>query len=212
MIRPRGRPPMPSATSRAIDPVGITSIGARVSSPSRMTAPLPCCRSICASAVVSALSRSKPAMDAPLDLLGRTSATLRVGSDSFRAATPPVDACAALTVGEHLFDSRRHAMLPGLRRIGPATSGEAARGSGVGAPRQAAKPPETSVAVGDRYLEMLADCSPDVLGRLTLGERLMDGSVAEPADHLVAGHRVGVGGTEPGVHPLPELRQPHGIP
>ena len=26
-IRPRGRPPMPSATSRAIDPVGITSIG-----------------------------------------------------------------------------------------------------------------------------------------------------------------------------------------
>src|SRR5437660_1737695 len=46
MIRPRGRPPMPSATSSAIDPVGITSIGARVSSPRRMTAPLPCCRTL----------------------------------------------------------------------------------------------------------------------------------------------------------------------
>ena len=39
---------MPRATSRAIDPVGITSIGARTSSPRRITDPLPNCLSICA--------------------------------------------------------------------------------------------------------------------------------------------------------------------
>ena len=49
---------MPSATSSAIEPVGITSIGTRTSSPSRMTEPLPNCRSIWASAVSSAFSRS----------------------------------------------------------------------------------------------------------------------------------------------------------
>ena len=49
---------MPSATSRAIDPVGITSTGARSSEPSLMIEPLPNCLSICASAVSSALSRS----------------------------------------------------------------------------------------------------------------------------------------------------------
>ena len=49
---------MPRATSRAIDPVGITSTGTRVSSPSRMIEPLPNCRSICRSAASSALSLS----------------------------------------------------------------------------------------------------------------------------------------------------------
>src|SRR4051795_11870566 len=39
---------MPRATSSAIAPVGMTSIGGRVSSPRRITAPLPCCFSICA--------------------------------------------------------------------------------------------------------------------------------------------------------------------
>ena len=53
---------MPSATSSAIEPVGITSIGARASSPRRMTEPLPNCFSIWASATSSAFSRSAPAM------------------------------------------------------------------------------------------------------------------------------------------------------
>ena len=48
--------------SREIDPVGITSSGARVSSPSRITEPLPNCFSMLASAASSALSRSPPAM------------------------------------------------------------------------------------------------------------------------------------------------------
>src|SRR6185437_2911923 len=46
---------MPRATSRAIEPLGMISTGVRVSSPSRMTEPLPNCRSICRSAASRAL-------------------------------------------------------------------------------------------------------------------------------------------------------------
>ena len=73
---------MPSATSSAIDPVGITSMGARASSPSRMIEPLPNCRSIWASAVSRDFSRSPvlpptlslPAMDTPVGIMGFLSA------------------------------------------------------------------------------------------------------------------------------------------
>ncbi|SHV54563.1 Uncharacterised protein [Mycobacteroides abscessus subsp. abscessus] len=49
---------MPSATSSAMEPVGITEMGWRTSSPSRMTEPLPKLLSICASASSRAFSRS----------------------------------------------------------------------------------------------------------------------------------------------------------
>jgi len=55
---------MPSATSSEMDPVGITSTGARVSSPSRMIAPRPNWRSIWASAVSRDFSLSPPLMPA----------------------------------------------------------------------------------------------------------------------------------------------------
>ena len=55
---------MPSATSSAIDPVGITSTGARASSPSRMIAPLPNCCSIWVSAASRDFSLS-PFFGAP---------------------------------------------------------------------------------------------------------------------------------------------------
>src|ERR1022692_1728800 len=51
---------MPSAASSEMDPVGITSIGARVSSPSRMIAPRPNCRSIWARAASRDFSLSPP--------------------------------------------------------------------------------------------------------------------------------------------------------
>ena len=65
---------MPSAMSSEIAPVGITSTGARASSPSRMIEPLPNCRSIWARAVSRALSLSPafppglsmPAMGTPI--------------------------------------------------------------------------------------------------------------------------------------------------
>ena len=43
-----------------MDPVGMTSMGGRTSSPRRMTAPLPCCFSIWAITEDSALSFSLP--------------------------------------------------------------------------------------------------------------------------------------------------------
>src|SRR5581483_4705628 len=58
MMRPRGTPPMPSARSSAIDPVGIESTCILATSPSRMIAPLPNWRSIWASAVSRAFSLS----------------------------------------------------------------------------------------------------------------------------------------------------------
>src|SRR5713101_1970779 len=56
---------MPSAASSEMDPVGITSTGARVSSPSRMIAPLPNCRSIWASAASRDFSLSPPPLLLP---------------------------------------------------------------------------------------------------------------------------------------------------
>src|SRR5262245_47939859 len=55
-MRPRGRPPTPSAMSRAIEPEGMVSTAIRaLSSPSFMIAPLPNCFSICCKASSSAL-------------------------------------------------------------------------------------------------------------------------------------------------------------
>src|SRR5262245_36042135 len=58
-MRPFGRPPMPSATSRDMAPVGMTAISSRgPPEPSRMTEPLPNCRSICEMASSRACRRS----------------------------------------------------------------------------------------------------------------------------------------------------------
>src|SRR5690348_11512633 len=86
---------MPRATSSEIDPVGITSIGARLSSPSRMIEPRPNCRSIWARAVSKALSLSPtlapglsmPAMDTPAGIKG-----LLVGDDATRHRRQNFDA------------------------------------------------------------------------------------------------------------------------
>src|SRR5439155_6583078 len=92
-------PPMPSATSRAIEPVGIAATWLTGLSPSRITEPLPNCLSICASARSSAFSRSGPAPIAAtpgrFDVLplGRlvTADTLGAGSDRIRAPRPKDD-------------------------------------------------------------------------------------------------------------------------
>ena len=61
MMRPRGRPPTPSARSRPREPVDTVSMSS-TSAPSamRMMAPLPNCFSILASATLSAFLRSSP--------------------------------------------------------------------------------------------------------------------------------------------------------
>src|ERR1017187_812731 len=123
-IRPRGRPPMPSATSSEIAPVGITSIGARPSSPSRMIEPLPNCRSIWASAVSRDLSLSPalpaalslpalslPAMWTPVGIKGfLPDQTLRATTDKLRAQVQHR--------GQEAADEGRHCKPP-LRGHGP---------------------------------------------------------------------------------------------
>src|SRR5262245_31156323 len=111
---------MPSATSSAIDPVGITSMGARASSPSRMIEPRPNCRSIWASAVSRDFSLSPalppalslPAMDTPVGIMGFLSGpTLRAAADK-TPRTGPLKGPRhdvprrrpLLTLGEQLFD------------------------------------------------------------------------------------------------------------
>src|SRR5579871_2736324 len=62
ITRPRGRPPMPSATSSPSEPEGIDSISILSLLPSFITEPLPNCRSIWESAADKALDLS---MDVP---------------------------------------------------------------------------------------------------------------------------------------------------
>ena len=57
-MRPRGRPPIPSARSSDSEPVEIAPIETCAASFIFITAPLPNCRSICPSATPSACSRS----------------------------------------------------------------------------------------------------------------------------------------------------------
>src|SRR5215475_5586197 len=116
MIRPRGRPPTPSATSKAIEPVGITAIGTTGRSPRRITEPLPNCLSICARARSSAFSRSgtADAMAAtPVDLPDFaveffTDHTLGGGSDRAHLRhARPVDRLVLWTIPVHLFDASK---------------------------------------------------------------------------------------------------------
>src|SRR5213593_4390474 len=100
ITRPRGMPPTPSAMSSANDPVGIVpkppAIGC---SPNFITAPLPCCFSICWSVTSSILSRStrSPFRSRPTPEEGRVStldersSTLATGSDI--SYTPVIQPC-----------------------------------------------------------------------------------------------------------------------
>src|ERR671927_216866 len=117
MTRPRGRPPTPSATSRAMEPVVMTAVCTTGRSPSRITEPLPNCLSICASARSRALSRSGPAtMSATpvfdfagvfADELLFTRVTLDVGSDIKRPGGRQLWMTTPLrTIAEHLYDDR----------------------------------------------------------------------------------------------------------
>src|ERR1039457_553754 len=70
-MRPRGRPPMPSAMSRASAPVGIDSMFMCRFSPMRMIEPLPNCFSIWPSAASRALARSSVAITVSLFFVTR---------------------------------------------------------------------------------------------------------------------------------------------
>src|SRR5689334_16852095 len=114
MTRPRGRPPTPRATSRAMELVGITAICITGRSPRRITEPLPNCLSICASASSSAFSRSGAATIAVTPVFDfaffATADTVCGGYDK---NPPPYRglwmAEPLWTIAEHLYDIERHA-------------------------------------------------------------------------------------------------------
>src|ERR1700722_15355168 len=67
MMRPRGKPPIPTARSRPSEPDGITSIcSSPARAPIRMIEPFPKARSICAIAASSALFFSIPQIPNPM--------------------------------------------------------------------------------------------------------------------------------------------------
>src|SRR5436190_13893403 len=114
--RPRGIPPTPSAMSSANDPVGmVPNPPAMGCSPSFITAPLPCCFSICWSVTSNILSRStrSPFRSRPTPEEGRMStpdersSTLATGSDI--SYTPVIRTCTphTRTVLEHVFGCKQ---------------------------------------------------------------------------------------------------------
>src|ERR1700692_742229 len=157
-MRPRGRPPMPRATSRAIEPVGITSTGTRVSSPSRMIEPLPNCRSIWRSAASSALPLSPTRSGIAVLLLGAIGDSLslgclcQAGCDLRRPALevlPVLDVLRPLPTPHTL---RVTTDIPGPHNVFRAARGfRAARAGQRNTSRTRGAP--TSITIGERLLD-----------------------------------------------------------
>ncbi len=61
-----------------------------------------------------------------------------------------------------------------------------------------------------RDAEGLADRTPDDLGVLAVGERLVDGASTQARHHVVLRDALGISLAELRAHPLPERCQPHG--
>src|SRR6516164_6240006 len=201
--------------SSAIAPVGITSIGARTSSPSRMTEPLPNWRSIWARAVSRALSLSPPlppglsmpAMDTPAGIRGFLSAlTLLAATDKTpHAGEHHRDRAAAAVAGHHArHNSRRttvrsgagHAQFqkkPPARRRPPQPSphGGCSRPRGPRTPEQdKTHDPRPGMASARflGYLEGLAHRAPDRFRLDSLGQGLVHRPAAQAGQHKVLGH------------------------
>src|SRR3954453_21324781 len=186
MTRPRGRPPMPRAMSRAIEPVGMTFMATSGLSPSRMTEPLPNCLSIWARAMSSALSRSSVAMVHTFGSRGSGSEpTLGRGTDSFGAGGGP---------GEG----------------GPACGRNcrANRCSIARATRPPSSRPASTLLV--RNLVLLADGQPHLAHRQPGLDRVHCAAPAERGEHMVPRHALGAHGPELPVEAGPELLQAHG--
>src|SRR3954471_1086149 len=162
---------MPSAMSRAIEPVGMTFMTTSGLSPRRMTEPLPNCLSIWARAMSRALSRSSVAMMATFEVLGKLSGTtLGRGSDNSGAPADlwrtglPVD----VTLGRTLVRSPgRHAARPD----GPASPSRSARS-----------------ALLRRNLVLLADGEPDLPDRHPGVDRLDRIAATQRGEDVVARH------------------------
>src|SRR5215213_7241262 len=202
---------MPRATSRATEPVGMTSIGARTSSPRRMTEPLPNCLSICARAVSSALSRSAGAgmvltSEIAVGPADRWSvvveATLGGTTDSGRRRPKAVDGenvrpSLWRTLAEQMFDTVDDAAA--CRRDDPRAL----------SPRGAPVLRVTTPATLGRNLHRVAQRQPHLARARPGGQGLLGRAPAEDVDDHVPSDRARVRGAELVVQQLPELAVPH---
>src|SRR5215469_9356426 len=186
-IRPRGRPPRPRATSRAIEPVGITSTGTRACSPSRMTEPLPNCRSIWTSAASRALSLSPALSGADLPL-GAMRTPCRV---VVRFRSPTLRATTDIS-GRHRTDQRKRALdrirRPGHVHYRGTVIRAQARHAGLfdGGATGTTGPfgiGRLTEAIGD--VERVAHGPPDDLRILAIGQRLVDGTPTEARQNVI---------------------------
>ena len=152
MMRPRGRPPTPSATSSERAPVGMTAISSSgPPAPRRMTEPLPNCRSIWAIARSSACRRSflvsamlisfarwPPLLSEVDAILGvpRKAGQCRRSKTGRIVDGDPSDAVSAVPTREpirgKILPRVRHQAEPRLRRVQQQASG-AARSSATSA-------------------------------------------------------------------------------
>src|SRR3712207_3208792 len=183
MTRPRGRPPMPSAMSREIEPVGMTFMATSGLSPRRMTEPLPNCLSIWARAMSRALSRSSVAMVATFGSSGEVvGIDARTGVRQFRCPGGSVESWSAC--GRHCRTNRCSIARPTRR------------------PARVAGSP-----LPGRHLVLLADRQPHLAHRQP-GLDGVDGAPApERGEHVVPGHALGAHGAELTVETEPELLQ-----
>src|SRR4051812_5759849 len=160
MPRPRARPPMPSAMSSAMEPVGMTLMACDGLSPSRMTEPLPNCLSIWDRAMSRALSRSSVAM---VLTFGRSGEVVgfdaRAGVRQFRGAGGSVENGAAC--GRH---SR-----PNVCSIARMT-------------RRSIPPGASPLLRG--HLVLLADRQPHLAHRQPGVDRLHRGAAAQSTEHV----------------------------
>src|SRR3712207_1675717 len=188
MTWPRGRPPMPSAMSRAIEPVGMTFMATSGLSPRRITEPFPNCLSIWERAMSRALSRSSVAMVAHLRSSGEVVGFhARTGVRQFR--------CPGGSV-ENGSGCGRHC------RPNTCSTARSTRRAVTAAPGAA-----SALLLG--HVVLLADRQPDLADGEPRVDRLQGGPAVEGGEHVVAHEALGPHRPELAVHPGPELLQAH---
>src|SRR4051812_25235503 len=179
---------MPSAMSRAIEPVGMTFMATSGLSPRRMTEPLPNCLSIWARAMSRALSRSSVAMVFTFGEVAwsGSGSTLGRGADSSGRTTRPVEggpACGRTLDRTSVRSPRRHATRPTR--------------------------PENLSAQLRRHLELLADGQPHAPDGQSGVDRVHRAAPAQGGEHVVPGDGLGPHRAEVVGQAGPELLQSH---